>query len=145
MARAAAFAPRAHVEGVVVQEMVTNAVEVIVGVAQDELLGPMLMFGSGGVLVDVYQDVALRRCPITTHEALEMISEVRGARLLRGYRGRLPADIDALAETLVDVSQLGVHLQSEIAELDINPLMVLPEGEGVKAADALVVLKGGAA
>jgi acetyltransferase len=142
MARAYAFAPGAAVGGVVVQEMVTNGVEVIVGVAYDEQLGPILLFGSGGVLVEVYQDVALRRCPITSAEALEMISEVKGARLLRGFRGRPAADVDALAETLVNVSHLAVHLEGHVAELDINPLMVLPAGAGVKAVDALVVLKG---
>jgi acetyltransferase len=70
-----------------------------------------------------------------------MIGEVKGARLLTGFRGRLRADVDALAQTLVDVSQLAVHLDGTLAELDINPLMVLPAGEGVKAADALVLLR----
>ena len=142
LARAYAFAPDAAVGGVVVQEMVTNGVEVIIGVAYDPQFGPMLLFGSGGVLVEVYQDVALRCCPITSAEALEMIAEVRGARLLRGFRGRPAADIDALAKTLVNVSHLAVQLDGHVAELDINPLMVLPAGDGVKAADALVVLKG---
>lgn len=142
MARAETSRPGARLQGVLVQEMVTNAVEVIVGVTQDELLGPMLLFGSGGILVDVYQDVALRRCPVDADEAREMVSEVKGARLLRGFRGRLAADIDALAEALVAVSHLAAHLEGQLAELDINPLMVLPQGEGVKAADALVVLKG---
>jgi acetyltransferase len=142
MARADAFAPGASLTGVVVQEMVTSGVEVIVGVAYDEQFGPMLLFGSGGVLVEVYQDVAVRRCPITSAEALEMIAEVKGARLLRGFRGRPAADVEALAQTLVNVSHLAVHLDGHLAGLDINPLMVLPAGQGVKAADALVVLKG---
>jgi acyl-CoA synthetase (NDP forming) len=128
--------------GVLVQEMVTDALEVIIGVAYDEQLGPILLFGSGGVLVEVYQDVALRRCPIAYDEALDMIAEVKGARMLRGFRGRPPADVAALAHTLVDVSHLAVHLEGVLAELDINPLMVLPAGRGVKAADALVILKG---
>jgi len=71
-----------------------------------------------------------------------MIDEVKGARLLRGFRGKPAADIDALADTLVHVSHLAVHLEGRLAELDINPLMVLPKGQGVKAVDALVVLKG---
>jgi acyl-CoA synthetase (NDP forming) len=127
--------------GVVVQEMVTDAVEVIVGVAYDEQLGPMLLFGTGGVQVEVYHDVAVRHCPITSFEAHTMIQQVKGARLLQGYRGRPPADIAALAQTLVDVSHLAVHLHGILTELDINPLMVLPEGKGLKAADALVILK----
>jgi acetyltransferase len=100
----------------------------------------MLLFGIGGVMVEIYNDVALRRCPITRYQAQEMIAEVKGVRLLRGFRGAPPADVDALADTLVDVSYLAVHLEGQLAELDINPLMVLPEGQGVKAADALVVL-----
>jgi acetyltransferase len=122
--------------------MVTDAVEVIIGVAYDQQVGPILVFGGGGVLVEVYQDVALRRCPIAYDEALDMIAEVKGARLLRGFRGRPAADVEAVARTLVNVSHLAVHLDGVLAELDINPLMVLPAGRGVKAADALVILKG---
>jgi acetate---CoA ligase (ADP-forming) len=104
-------------------------------------LGPVLLFGSGGVMVEVYNDVALRRCPITRAEAQAMIAEVKGAQLLQGFRGRPAAD-EALADTLVRVSHLAMHLEGHLAELDINPLMVLPSGQGVKAVDALVVLRG---
>jgi len=141
MASAAGYAPNAAISGVLVQEMVTGGVEVIVGVAYDAQLGPMLLFGSGGVMVEVYNDVALRRCPVTRAEACEMVAEVKGAKLLRGFRGQPPADIDALADALVRVSHLAVHLEGRLAELDINPLMVLPAGQGVKAVDALVVLQ----
>jgi acetyltransferase len=141
MTAAQRHAPGAAISGALVQEMVTGGVEVIVGIKHDTQIGPMLVFGSGGVMVEVYNDAAMRRCPVSRPEALEMISEVKGARLLRGFRGKPPADIDALADTLVRVSQLAVHLEGELAELDINPLMVLPAGEGVKAVDALVVLK----
>jgi acyl-CoA synthetase (NDP forming) len=134
--------PQARVTGVSVQEMVRDGVEVIVGVSCDPQLGPVLLFGSGGVMVEVYNDVALRRCPITRAEAEAMIAEVKGARLLQGFRGRPPADIDALADTLVRVSHLAMHLEGHLAELDINPLMVLPAGQGVKAVDALVVFRG---
>ena len=141
MANAANNAPGATVTGVLVQEMVTGGVEMIVGIKYDPLLGPMLVFGSGGVMVEVYNDVALRHCPITHSEALAMISEVKGAKLLRGFRGKPPADMNALTETLVSVSQMAVHLEGVLAEADINPLMVLPAGQGVKAVDALLVLK----
>ena len=141
-ASAAAHAPDALISGVLVQEMIAGGVEVIAGISRDAQLGPMLLFGSGGVLVEVYDDVALRRCPVTRSEALDMITEVRGAQLLRGFRGRPPADADALADALVRLSHLAVQLEGTLAELDINPLMVLPAGQGVKAADALVVLKG---
>lgn len=141
MANAKKHAPDAAVTGVSVQEMVTGGVEVIVGIKYDAQLGPMLLFGSGGIMVEVFNDVALRHCPITRDEAHAMIGEVKGAKLLRGFRGKPPADIDALADTLVRISRMAVNLEGRLAELDINPLMVLPEGRGVKAVDALVVLR----
>ncbi|MBV9154067.1 MAG: acetate--CoA ligase family protein [Alphaproteobacteria bacterium] len=142
LANAKAHAPQAQITGVSVQEMVRDGVEVIVGVSCDPQLGLVLLFGSGGVMVEVYNDVALRRCPITRSEAQAMIAAVKGARLLRGFRGRPAADVEALADTLVRVSHLAMHLEGHLAELDINPLMVLPSGQGVKALDALVVFRG---
>ncbi len=139
---AKAIAPQARITGVSVQEMVGDGVEAIVGVSCDPQLGPIILFGSGGVMVEVYNDVALRACPITRSEAHAMIAEVKGARLLQGFRGRPAADEGALADTLVRVSHLAVHLERHLAEFDINPLMVLPRGQGVKALDALVVLRG---
>ena len=139
MANARNRIPDGTINGVLVQEMVANAVEVIVGVSYDQQLGPVLLFGTGGVMVEVYNDIALRLCPITRPEALDMVCQVKGAKLLQGFRGRPKADIEALAKTLVQVSHLAVNLEGKLSELDINPLMVLPEGQGVKAADALVV------
>ena len=139
VASARAYAPQAQVHGVVVQEMVTGGVEMIVGVKYDAQLGPMLLFGTGGVTVEVYEDVALRHCPIDRAEALRMVNEVKGAKLLRGFRGNPPADIEALADTLVSVSQLAAQLEGTLTELDVNPLVVLPAGRGVRALDALVV------
>ena len=132
----------ARIDGVVVQEMVSGGVETIVGVSYDAQLGPALLFGTGGVMVEVYNDVALRLCPITRDDALEMIDEVKGARLLRGFRGAPACDIDALADALALVSQMAAQLEGSLAELDINPLAVLPAGQGVKAVDALVVRAG---
>jgi acetyltransferase len=139
MVNASTHAPNAAIAGALIQEMVVGGAEVIVGVSYDPQLGPMLLFGSGGVLVEVYDDVAHRHCPVTRAEALDMIAEVKGAKLLRGFRGRPAADVDTLADTLVRVSHLAVHLEGKLAELDINPLMVLPTG--VKAVDALVLLR----
>jgi acetyltransferase len=131
----------AGMNGVLVQEMVSDAVEVIVGVSYDSQLGATILFGSGGVMVEVYNDVSLRLCPIDESDALEMIAEVKGARLLEGFRGQPAADISALADTLVRVSQLGAQLEGSLAELDINPLMVLPTGQGVRAADAVAIFQ----
>ena len=131
--------PEARLEGVVIQEMIpADAVEVILGVLRDSDFGPVLVFGSGGILVEILEDSSLRLPPLSHEEALEMIHETRGARLLQGFRGRPPADMDALADTLVRLSQLAVDLGDLIAALDINPLMVLPRGQGVRAVDALV-------
>ena len=141
-AGARAYDANARIDGALVQEMVSGGVETIVGISYDEQLGPFLLFGTGGVMVEVYNDVALRLCPITRADALEMIDEVKGARLLRGFRGGPAADVDALADTLVRVSQMAAQLEGSLGELDINPLMALPAGEGVKAADALVVGSG---
>jgi acetyltransferase len=129
------------INGVSVQEMVLDGVEVIVGLSYDSQLGATILFGTGGVMVEVYNDVALRLCPIDESDALEMIAEVKGARLLEGFRGRPAADVAALADTLVQVSHLGAQLEGSLAELDINPLMVLPAGQGVKAADAVAVFQ----
>ena len=89
--------------------------KVIIDVNCDPQLGPMLLFRSGGVMVEVYNDVALRCCPITRSEAQAMIAEVKGARLLRGFRGRPAADLEALADTLVRVSHLAMHLEGQLA------------------------------
>src|SRR4029077_1312019 len=113
-ASAKAYAPQARIIGVLVQEMVGEGVEVIVGVNSDPQLGPVLLFGSGGVMVEVYNDVALRRCPITRSEAQAMIAEVKGARLLQGFRGRPAADLEALADTLVRMSYLAMHLEGHL-------------------------------
>ena len=129
------------INGVLVQEMVADAVEVIVGVSYDPQMGPVLLFGAGGVMVEVYNDVALRLCPVSLQHAYEMIAQVKGSRLLQGYRGRPPADLDALADTLVRVSHMAINLEGKLSELDINPLMVLPQGQGVKAADALAIFQ----
>jgi acetyltransferase len=137
MASARAYAPEARLDGVMVQEMVSGGVETIIGITYDEQLGPTLMFGSGGVTVEVYQDVTLRRCPIALGDAHEMIAEVKGSKRLAGFRGAPPADVDALARTLVRISEAAVQLRGRLQELDINPLLVLPQGQGVKAVDAL--------
>lgn len=142
MSNAAQAAPAgAAINGVLVQEMVSGGVEVIIGISYDPQLGPTLLFGIGGVMVEIYNDIALRLCPITHPEAVEMINQVQGSRLLHGFRGAPPADLDALANALVSVSHLAIHLEGTLSELDINPLMVLPAGQGIRAADALAVFQ----
>jgi acyl-CoA synthetase (NDP forming) len=133
--------PWARLEGALVQEMIpAGAVEVILGVLQDPGFGPVVVFGSGGILVELLRDSSLRLPPLSHEEALKMVHETRGVRLLQGFRGRTPADMDALADALVRVSQLAVDLGDLVSALDVNPLMVLPKGQGVRAVDALVEL-----
>ncbi len=139
------FAPQAHIDGVLVQEMVRGAVEVIVGVNDDPAFGPVLMFGLGGIHAEVMKDVSFRLAPVTAAEARTMVHEIRAFALLDGARGAPKADINALAEVIERVGALAVDLRGVLAELDINPLFVLPQGQGVRAGDALMRLKGPAA
>jgi acetyltransferase len=120
--------------------MVQGGTEVIVGVSRDPTFGPVILFGIGGVNVELYQDVAMRVCPISRADAEEMVGALKGAKLLHGYRGRPASDVEALVDVLLRVSDLAVALEPELAQLDINPLAVLPRGQGVKALDALMVL-----
>ena len=131
--------PEAHVQGVLVQEMVTFGVaEVILGVMRDRDFGPIVVYGSGGVLVELLHDSSLRQPHIDHGGALEMIEETRGAALLRGFRGSPPADVAALADALVRLSWLAVDLGDLLTALEINPLIVRPAGQGVVAVDALL-------
>lgn len=139
MAGAARVAPGATVEGVVVQRMVSHGRELIVGMSRDPAYGPLVMFGLGGVLVEVLRDVTLRLAPFGRLDAADMVRGIRGFKLLEGVRGAPPADLAALEEVLLRVSQLAVDLP-EVAELDINPLVATDTG--VLAVDGRVMLRG---
>ena len=118
-----------------------KGLETLIGVINDEAFGPMVALGLGGVLTEVLKDVTYRVAPFDLETAREMIAELRGARLFEGYRGKPAADKEALAQTLVAVSEMAAALAPRLKELDINPVFVGPSGEGVVAADALVVLE----
>lgn len=130
--------PDAKIIGVLVQEMAPSSTEIIVGATKDPQFGPALMFGLGGIFVEVLKDVAFRIAPITKSEAQEMITEVKAYPILRGYRGQPPADIDAIAEILLNTSRL-VMDHPEIKELDLNPIMVYERG--AKTVDARIILE----
>jgi acetate---CoA ligase (ADP-forming) len=137
--------PAALINGVLVQEMVTEPVaECIVGMKKDPHFGPTILFGLGGIFVEVFGDVALRVAPLSAADARDMISDTRGFKLLDGARGRPKADLAAIEDVLLRVSRLALDLEFYLAEIDINPLMVGPEqvaGERpVKAVDALMLL-----
>ena len=133
------YDPSARVDGALVEEMVEDGVETIIGITYDPQLGPVILYGMGGIFAEIARDVALRICPVTEAEAREMIAAVRGSRLLTGFRGAPPADVDALATTIAAASQMALRLEGAIAEMDINPLAVLPNGRGVRALDCLVI------
>ncbi len=125
------------VHGAVVQEFVKGGHEVIVGMTEDPLFGPLVVFGLGGIFVELMQDVAFRINPLSDLEAREMIGEVKAAKLLSGYRGEPAGDVDALVTLLLRVSAL-IEDVPEIAEMDLNPVKVLPPGEGVRVVDARI-------
>ena len=141
LSNARAYRKDASIEGVLIQEMVTDGLEAILGVTNDPLFGPAVMFGLGGIFAEVLKDVSFRLAPVTPSVAREMIEEIAGYPVLAGARGRPRADVDALVDAIVRLSALAVDLKDRVAELDINPLFVFAEGRGVKAADALIKLK----
>ena len=139
--RAHAAVPAARIAGVVVAPMVTGGVETILGVLQDPAVGPVVMFGLGGILVEVLGDVTFRRAPFGPHEARAMIDEVKGCALLRGARGGAVMDEEALVEALVRLSVFASANAERLASVDVNPFIVLPRGRGGVAVDALIVTR----
>jgi len=137
--RALRHMPEATIWGCQVQQMVKGGKEVIIGMNRDPQFGPLLMFGLGGVYVEALKDVTFRVAPIDRREAREMLGEIRAYNLLRGVRGEHPSDLEAIADTIVKISQLVTDFP-EITELDINPLLVFPTGEGVLGLDMRLAL-----
>ncbi|MEK6620912.1 MAG: acetate--CoA ligase family protein, partial [Planctomycetota bacterium] len=132
--------PDADVKGVLVQQMVTGGKEVILGMSRDPQFGPLLMFGLGGIYVEALKDVSFRVAPIDARDAEEMIREIRAFTLLKGVRGEPPSDLGAIIDSLLKLSQMVTDFP-EIMEVDINPLVVFPEGKGAIAIDARLALE----
>lgn len=130
--------PKARIAGVLIQEMAPTGIEVIVGATKDPQFGPAVMFGLGGIFVEVLKDVTFRIAPIKEDEAVEMISEVKAYPLLIGYRNTPPADLKAITQILLNTSKLVID-HPEIKELDLNPIMVYEKG--AKTVDARIVLE----
>lgn len=139
MANAKRYQPDAVIEGVLVQEMLKDGIEVIIGVTEDPVFGHAVMFGLGGVFVEALKDVSFRLAPLARHDAEEMVRDIKGYRILEGMRGKPPADVDAIVDAILRVSQLVTDHSDRIKELDINPLVVFPKG--AKVVDALIVNK----
>jgi succinyl-CoA synthetase beta subunit len=131
----------AILEGFLVQEMAGEGIEVIVGYLRDPQLGPAILLGGGGIAAEIYNDTAVRLAPLTALDVTSMIDDLAIKRLLAGYRGKPACDIAALSDAVLAFSRMCLALGDKLAEAEINPLFVLPEGQGVKAADGLVVLR----
>jgi acetyltransferase len=140
MYRVPRAAPDASIMGVVVQEMCRTGREVILGMNRDPQFGPLMMFGMGGILVEVLKDVSFYLAPLTAEEAKQMLVQTKTYRLLTGVRGQAGVDIDAVAEGLQRLSQLVTEFP-QIQEMDINPYIVGPEGTTPIAVDARIILK----
>lgn len=139
--RARKYSREAQIWGVLVQEMVPKGREVLVGVTRDPQFGPLVVFGLGGIYVEVLQDVAFRLAPVSRQEAAEQVRSIRTYALLQGVRGEPPADIAAAEEVILRVSQLVTDFP-EIVEMDINPLVVNNQGQGAVVLDARIILQG---
>jgi acetyltransferase len=131
--------PDARIDGVLIQEMVAKGVELILGMTYDDQFGPLVMLGTGGVSVELFKDVVFRLPPLSPLDVHEMLSCLKGQALLYGFRGSEPADIDAVIETVVRFSGFVCHTQGLFAAIDINPLIVLSRGNGVRIVDALMI------
>lgn len=139
-ANARAHAPAARIDGVELQEMVPDGVEILLGVSTDDQLGPILTVGLGGVLTEVLRDAAQRPVPVSRAEARRMLAELRSSQVLEGVRGRPAADVDALLDAMLSISALADAWRDRKPEIDINPVVVLKRGRGAVAVDALVQL-----
>ncbi|MBR0667315.1 acetate--CoA ligase family protein [Roseomonas hellenica] len=128
-------------EGFLVQERIRGGVEMILGFHRDPQLGPVILLGAGGVAAELFQDTTLRLLPIARDDAEAMVDELKAARLLRGYRGAPPADIDALVDAVMAFAAMAGAAGDRLLEAEINPLFVLPEGQGARAVDGLAVLR----
>jgi len=135
------YNPNAEIQGVLVQEMIEGVAEVIIGISQDIQFGPVILFGLGGIFVEILEDVSLRVPPITKYDAEEMIQEIKGYKLLEGFRGKPKADIKAIIDILLKVSNMACELRESILEMDLNPIIVREEGKGAYVVDVRMLFK----
>ncbi len=133
--------PDAEIQGVLVSPMAKKGVEIIIGTMSDATFGPMIMVGFGGITTELFRDVIYRPAPVSAVEAVSMLAELKAAPLLNGFRGAAKADIAALSQLISQVSVLAAQNSAQISEIEINPVLVHPEGQGVTVVDALVVRK----
>ena len=138
VSNAKAYNPAAQINGVLVQEMIRVGTEMIIGMTQDPQWGPTIVVGLGGILVEVLKDIATRVAPLSSFDVEAMLHELKGAKILNGFRGQPAADIGAVVEAVLRFSQLCIDLKDEIEEIDINPLLLFADGKGAKVVDCLM-------
>jgi acyl-CoA synthetase (NDP forming) len=129
------------VEGLLVQRMAPGGVEILAGISQDAQFGPVVTFGAGGTLVELVEDISVRLAPISAWDAGRMLAETRVWRLLQGYRQHPPADVKKLVELLVTLAQLAMEQRMILVSMDLNPVFVLPAGQGLCVVDARAVIR----
>ena len=140
MANADRVSPPPRIDGVLVQPMVPQGIEIVVGARNDPLFGPLIVVGLGGILVEVLKDTALSPAPVTPFEAEGLLRQLKGVQLLEGFRGMPAVDIKRLAQVISDVSRFAADHRDSVAELDVNPLICA--GDRITAVDALIVPGG---
>jgi len=133
--------PGAKLEQVLLAQQVSGGVELVLGLQRDPEIGPVVMFGTGGVLLELYKDVRFGAVPLPQWQAQEMIERTKAGALLKGYRGSLPCDENSVLSALIALGRLTSDLGDQIESIDINPFVALPAGQGAVALDALVVLR----
>jgi acetyltransferase len=141
MANARAYKAKANIHGIAIQEMAPWGTETILGSVNDPTFGPTMMFGLGGIFVEILKDVTFSVTPVSKGQAVRMIGEIKGAPILAGARGEAPRDRTALADTICHYSTMVLDLADQISESDANPVLVYEEGKGVKVVDARIILK----
>ena len=139
MAHIRSARPDAVLEGVMVERMAPKGQEIIIGMRRDPGFGPLMMFGLGGIYVELFKDVSFRVAPLSAADARQMISETRAGSLLTGFRGQPHADLDAVVEVLLRLSRLALD-HPEVDEIEVNPLLVYPRAQGALALDGRVIL-----
>jgi len=139
LANVARHAPAARIDGVLVAPMVAGGTELIAGVSQDPVFGPIVMVGMGGIYAEVLKDVAVQAAPVSEDEAAEMIRSLKMFPILDGARGRPKADIAAAARSVARLSEFAYRHRADVSEIDMNPILVRPQGQGVVVLDALMI------
>ncbi|MFN3267828.1 MAG: acetate--CoA ligase family protein [Zestosphaera sp.] len=133
-------APEAKITGILVQEMIPQSLEVIVGATRDPTFGPVLLFGLGGIFVEVLKDVSFRITPLTRYDAETMLTEIKAAKILDGYRGTPPRDKEAIIDIVLKLAKFMEEHES-VTDVDLNPVMVFEVGRGAKVADARILIR----